>query len=528
MSRLMFVYLSGSEKGKTRIFKQERVTLGTSDTSDLKLVPEDGGSLPEGILADVYDDESSFHLVPHTNQDHFEITINGEELGIDETGAGHLLRDGDTIHFGNGQGGASVLFQVMPENFSSAHPVRRNTAAPEKIDSQSVHPLTATLFVKELVASLWAEIPQKAKMTGLTLVSTIVLGILAVMVFSLFMLIRNTNKTDRIGGQIDKLNAARDQDQELIKKQQEEIERLRELSDQMRKFTQQIAELYSPGVCLIVGSYTFVERGTGRVLRYETADRIGDMPVDKNGNLQASVDGAGPPVQIDYTGSGFIVEEGVIATNKHVIQPWVTDQMAQIILHQGGGLMPRLDTLEAFFPSRQAPFDMKVAATSPRYDIALCKFDQGDAALPIFPMSNEDPISIIGEPVVLLGYPTGVDGLLQRIEENERREIQRTNGQSVVQVAIGLASRGLIRPLTTTGTISDALPGRIVHSAQTTEGGSGSPIFDRDRRVIAINSAILATVDGNQSFGGSNFGVPIKVAYELLQTYDKDKAGSHP
>ena len=50
----------------------------------------------------------------------------------------------------------------------------------------------------------------------------------------------------------------------------------------------------------------------------------------------------------------------------------------------------------------------------------------------------------------------------------------------------------------------------------------------RDSRVIAINSAILATIDGNQSFGGSNFGVPIKVAYELLQTYDKDKAANHP
>jgi S1-C subfamily serine protease len=350
-----------------------------------------------------------------------------------------------------------------------------------------------------------------------------------VIVFSLITLIRNTNKTDRIGNQIGLVQDMREQDQQLIRKQQEEIERLREVSDQMRKFTQKIAELYSPGVCLIVGSYTFVERGSGRVLRYETADRISDMPVDKNGNLQASVDGAGPPVQIDYTGTGFVVEPGgVIATNKHVVQPWVTDQMAQIILHQGGGLAPRLDTLEAFFPSRQAPFDLKVAATSPRYDIALCKFDQGDAALPVIPMSNEDPISIIGEPVVLLGYPTGVDGLLQRIEETEKREILRTHGQSAIQVASGLAASGLIRPLTTTGTISDALPGRIVHSAQTTEGGSGSPIFDRDSRVIAINSAILATVDGNQSFGGSNFGVPIKVAYDLLQTYDKDKAGTRP
>lgn len=528
MSRLMFVYLSGTEKGKTRIFTQEHVTMGTSDACDLKLVPEEGGSLPDGVLADIYDDESTFHFVPHLEQNHFEISINGEHLGNDQSGAGQTLRDGDVIHFGHGLCSASVLFQVMPKNFSATLPVRRNVAEVDRVSGQSVHPLTATLFVKELTASLWAEIPRKAKLTGLTLVAALLLLVLGVTVFSLITLIRSTNKTDRIGEQIAQVQARREQDQELIRKQQEEIERLREVSDQMRRFTQKIAELYSPGVCLIVGSYTFVERGTGRVLRYETADRVSDMPVDKSGNLQASVDGVGPPVQIDYTGSGFVVGKGVIATNKHVVQPWATDQMAEIILHQGGGLTPRLDTLEAFFPSRQVPFDLKVAATSPRFDIALCRFDQGDAALPIFPLSDEDPHSIIGEPVVLLGYPTGVDGLLQRIEEPERREILRTHGQSAVEVASGLASRGLIRPLTTTGTISDALPGRIVHSAQTTEGGSGSPIFDRDARVIAINSAILATVDGNQSFGGSNFGVPIKVAYELLQSFDRDKPGAHP
>lgn len=527
MSRLMFVYLSGSEKGKTRIFYQDHVTVGTSDACDLKLVPEDGSSLPVGVLADVYDDENTFHLVPHFGQGNFEITINGEPLGSDETGAGHTLRDGDTVHFGTSQAGASVLFQVMPEYFTAAtHPVRRNVAEVDRVSGQSVHPLTATLFVKELTTSLWAEIPRKVKLAGLSLLAAISLLLIAVLVFSLIMLIRTTNKTDGIEEQISGVQKMREEDQNLIRKQQEEIERLREVSDQMRRFTQKIAELYSPGVCLIVGSYTFVERGSGRVLRYETADRISDMPVDRNGNLQASFDGAGPPVQIDYTGTGFVVDEGVIATNKHVVQPWVTDQMAQIILHQGGGLTPRLDALDAFFPSRQAPFDLKVAVTSPRYDIALCKFEQGDAALPVFPMSNEDPISIIGEPVVLLGYPTGVDGLLQRIEETEKREILRKHGQNAIQVASGLASSGLIRPLTTTGTISDALPGRIVHSAQTTEGGSGSPIFDRDSRVIAINSAILSTVDGNQSFGGSNFGVPIKVAYELLKTYEKDKSGT--
>ena len=125
--------------------------------------------------------------------------------------------------------------------------------------------------------------------------------------------------------------------------------------------------------------------------------------------------------------------------------------------------------------------------------------------------------------MVLLGFPTGVDGLLQRIEESERRDILKQHGQSAEDVAIGLAERGMIRPLTTTGTISDALPGRIAHSAQTTEGGSGSPMFDNQERVIAINSAILLESDTNQSFGGSNFGVPIRVAYELLMNYRNGK-----
>jgi serine protease Do len=521
MSRLMFVYLSGTEKGKTRIFTQDHVTIGTSDASDLKLVPEEGGDLPNGVLADVYNDDNSFHLVLQDEKTPLEITINGEPLGENGSPAGHMLRDGDTIHFGHGLSSASVLFQVMPENFSATNLARRNKDLEQQVSGQSVHPLTATLFVKELTASLWAEIPRRAKWIAVVGMVIVTIGVLGIALFGLITLLRITNKTELLGDQISAVQARRNQDQDLIKQKEEEIERLRDVIEQTRRFTQKAAELYSPGVCLIVGSYSFVERGTGRVLRYESADNANDMPVDKNGNLLASVDGAGPPWQVDYTGTGFVVEEGVIATNKHVVQPWANDRVAQIIQEQGGGLIPRLDTLVALFPSIKTPFELKVMSTSVRYDIALCKFEQGDAALPVLPLSREDPRSIIGEPVVLLGFPTGVDGLLQRIEESERREILRAHGLSAADVAKGLSERGLIRPLTTTGTISDALPGKIVHTAQTTEGGSGSPMFDRDLRVIAINSAILTTIDGTQSFGGSNFGVPIKVAYDMLQTYDK-------
>src|SRR6185369_14456209 len=124
---------------------------------------------------------------------------------------------------------------------------------------------------------------------------------------------RLTNRTESLRDQVATERAERDKAQDLINKQAQEIERLREVSEQMRRSTQKIAEVYSPGVCLIVGSYSFVERGTGRALRYDSADNIYDSPIDKSGHLLVSVDGAGPPYQVDYTGTGFVVEEGLVA-----------------------------------------------------------------------------------------------------------------------------------------------------------------------------------------------------------------------
>lgn len=520
MLRLMFVYLSGSEKGKTRIFAQNPVSIGASDKCDLKLVPEEGGSLPEEPLAQVYDDEGIFHLVPNLDHEELEIRVNGEEVNGNAQAAGFELHDGDTIHFGQGLSSAKVLFQVMPENFSTAPLApRTNKAIEQQPAGQPVHPLTATLFVKELTASLWAEIPRRAKLLSLIgagLIGVFLLGFAYILGVTLY---RNTAEMEAIREQLEEEQKQRREDQKGLEEQRRMLEQFRSLEEQNRLFAQKISERYSPGVCLIAGSYIFVESGTGRVLRYETSDDANEPPVDQSGNLLASINGAGPPVSIDYTGTGFLVGEGLILTNKHVVRPWVTDQVAQIVTQQGNNLKPRLESLKAFFPSIQTPFVLKEAGISQRYDVALCSFNQEEIALPVLPLDRDDPQSLIGQPIVLLGYPTGVDGLLQRIEESERNEILKGGSDSTEEVAEALAHRGLIRPLTSTGNVGDALPGRIVHTAQTTEGGSGSPMFDRDGKVIGINSAILTTVDGNQTFSGSNFGVTIKVAIELIESY---------
>ncbi|MBI3939228.1 MAG: hypothetical protein HY315_00200, partial [Acidobacteria bacterium] len=78
------------------------------------------------------------------------------------------------------------------------------------------------------------------------------------------------------------------------------------------------------------------------------------------------------------------------------------------------------------------------------------------------------------------------------------------------QLAQALARRNLIRPIATQGHLGDVLPDRLVYDAQTTQGGSGGPIFNARGDVIGINFAILA------GFAGSNFGVPVELIRPLL------------
>jgi serine protease Do len=54
------------------------------------------------------------------------------------------------------------------------------------------------------------------------------------------------------------------------------------------------------------------------------------------------------------------------------------------------------------------------------------------------------------------------------------------------------------------------LPTEIVFDAQTTSGGSGGPLIDEQGKVVGVTVAVL------KGFGGSNFGIPIRLSQPLL------------
>ena len=164
----------------------------------------------------------------------------------------------------------------------------------------------------------------------------------------------------------------------------------------------------------------------------------------------------------------------------------------------------------AYFPEYETPLPLHVRSISEDSDLGLASVD-----LPANhprPVTLEQQVAISGSPVVLIGYPTGVEGILARIEEPMLKRIAQAVGNNTEGLVQELGRRKLIRPLVTQGHLGVVSPDRLVYDAQTTHGGSGGPVFDTAGKVIGVNFAILS------DFSGSNFAVPIGRAAKMVAT----------
>ena len=60
-----------------------------------------------------------------------------------------------------------------------------------------------------------------------------------------------------------------------------------------------------------------------------------------------------PAVRARVSGTGFLVGNGLLATNRHVAEPWYGDSEAQKLIDQGATAM--LENRSSFFPTRPRP-----------------------------------------------------------------------------------------------------------------------------------------------------------------------------
>jgi S1-C subfamily serine protease len=226
--------------------------------------------------------------------------------------------------------------------------------------------------------------------------------------------------------------------------------------------------------------------------------------------VSLATEGTGPPLQLDVFGTGFLVaRDGRLLTNHHVAEPWWSDEELKQLLDRGA--IAYAVSYTAYFPGTSQGIAAKIDRISPHADLATLKLQTpAPPHVTFLELDDRAQASVTGDPVVLIGYPTGIEGILARAGSDVARGVAE-NAREVTQIVSRLAAQDLIRPTTTQGHIGDVLKDKIVYDAATTSGGSGGPLFNREGKVIGVNFAML------NDFGGSNLAVPIRYADELVK-----------
>jgi S1-C subfamily serine protease len=306
-----------------------------------------------------------------------------------------------------------------------------------------------------------------------------------------------------------KVAASDSSDTRVLKQQLEETQNRLAQLEKEGQIAETVVQKYGPSVCLLHIVVEFREKESGQPLQV-AVDATGKPLVDDKGMPQLHIGGRGPRLQVDAFGTGFLVRrDGVILTNHHVAERWWhNEELKQLI---GRGVDPYVLSYEAYFPGKSAALQARLDRISSKADLATLKLKApAPNRAELLELDDRKEASITGEPVVLIGYPTGVEGILARAGRDVAQKIAGVR-QNVSDVMSQIAAQRLIRPTTTQGHIGDVLQDQIVYDAATTSGGSGGPLFNRNGKVIGINFA------GITDFGGSNLAVPARHATDLLR-----------
>jgi len=306
-----------------------------------------------------------------------------------------------------------------------------------------------------------------------------------------------------------KMAADGDADSESLKKQLQETQnRLSRLENEGR-VAETIVHTYGPSICLLHVVVQFRDNDSGKLIRIST-DAAGKPQMDDKGMVSLDTEGTGPLLQLDVFGTGFLVaRDGRLLTNHHVAEPWWSNDELKQLLDRGATAFAASYT--AYFPGSLQGIAAKLDRISTHADVATLKLQTpAPPHAALLELDDRKEASVSGDPVVQIGYPTGIEGILARAGSDTTQKVVE-NAHEVTQIVSQLAAQHLIRPTTTQGHIGDVLTDKIVYDAATTSGGSGGPLFNRDGKVIGVNFAILS------DFGGSNLAVPVRYADELVK-----------
>lgn len=207
-------------------------------------------------------------------------------------------------------------------------------------------------------------------------------------------------------------------------------------------------------------------------------------------------------------GTGFVVAPGLLATNRHVAEPWYGDRDVAEALRQGG--TPVLEKMVAYFPGSPLPVKLETAVLAAHGDLAVLRLEATAFTEKLRPLTLSAAPPHVGESVSVLAYPMGVTGMVAKSPALVYERL--SSHPDDADTAGELAALALIRPSATFGHIGDVTGDKLIYDAPTARGGSGGPVLNQLGEVVGVNSAYI---DG---FSGGTLGITAGELRPLVET----------
>ncbi len=457
--KAQFKFLSGARAGEVEAFGKAYIGVGRHPLSDVRFdaerdldVSSRHASITRGAGGFVLKDLGSKNGT----------FVNGKRVAADV-----LLRDGDIIAFGDK--GPALEFHVVdageaaPSEAGAADLARRSSA-PRESFAASAAPAPAPVAPprRSSTAVRFAQEVAHLRRTTKLLFGALVLA------FALFGFLQWKGGRDRAH------DRAQFQNQ------------LQSLNDALTQSRQEVSRLDRELVAASrVGDDSTLTRLRAELDAAEHRYRsiVGAAAVDYRGISQKNQD-AVALVLVDFgasevfSGTAFAVDsQGTLVTNKHVLVGEEADRTPQRIAVKFSGS-------KQWFPGR-------MVGVSSKWDLGVVKVDIKGGVPRVAGIAREAHAVQRGDPVAIIGFPLGVD-------------LPMEGGQGVNAVA---------DPTLTAGTVSKVLDSLVQVDGYGAPGSSGSPIFDRDGRVVAV------LYGGNRESGGKIiFSIPAYFVVDYLKS----------
>nr|MBA2339562.1 trypsin-like peptidase domain-containing protein [Pyrinomonadaceae bacterium] len=457
MANGLVIHIEVGPDKHTEVLTQDRIKIGSSEESDLRLhaslLPFQSGALLELACSNGY------YRVADFNRS-ISITHNNAPMVV-----GAIIEDGDRVEVGS----TELVLQFFPVGASPATLAQGNqspihvapfiehaaleAAATSRRDD-------AKVFLREFTRELVREISPLTKIVVLLIAVSLVGGMLY-FGFATYKEIKESRR--RIQEQNERLAEMGEQ----MRRANSQITTIDDANNEIRSslsLAPQLGSAYGNGVCMIAGSYFFIEPNSNRPLRYPDAT-IPPTTTEEGAATTADTGGAGETLTTEgngaiyerpFVGTGFHVGGGYVLTNWHVaVQPWAADERAQYLSASVNG-RPKLKSLVAFFPNQRQQISLRIKNSSQRDDLAVCQLDPKATpeSLPVLPLDTDSSALTVGKAVVMISYISGPDRLLATLPEAESRNIQERYGSSLETLLAQLAQRAYIKPILTQGNIT--------------------------------------------------------------------------